>query len=202
MIKLSYRYDQTAARLEVEGLPDFSADQGNGVIGILSAWRLQVVGAPELEGKRDHLEALLAVVLPYARHQLSGVARRFGADDAPVSIAPVEAGHVLELRSSQPGVEPLSIRLDDAELADLVRCLDAMRLDPRVQVAWPPLPQRPLQRRELAERIPLHRRLGAPVLGGSALVVAAVMAMWVPTQPPSQPPSAEEAVRGALTNSP
>ena len=59
MLKLSYRYDQTAARLEVDGLPDFSAGHGDSVIGIVSAWRLQLVGAPELEGKRDHLEALM-----------------------------------------------------------------------------------------------------------------------------------------------
>jgi len=202
MLKLSYRYDQTAARLEVEGLPDFSSDQGTGVIGILSSWRLQVVGAPELEGKRDHLEALLTAVLTYARHQLSGVSRRFGADDAPVSMAPVEGGHQLELRSSQPGVQPLMIRLDDAELADLVRCLDAMRLDPRVQVRWPLPSDAPLQRRDLAERIPLMVRLGAPILGGSALVLATVLAVMVPVEPPAGRPTAPQAARGALTNTP
>ena len=125
MLKLSYRYDQTAARLEVDGLPDFSSGHGDSVIGILSAWRLQLVGAPELEGKRDHLEALMAVVFPYARHQISGVSRPEGWSHHPVSIRPVDGGHQLELTSSQPDVPPLEIKLDDADLADLLRCLDA-----------------------------------------------------------------------------
>ena len=78
MLKLAYRYDQTAARLMVEGLPDISADHGQGVIGILSSWKLQFVGSPELEGRREHLEAMLATVLPYARYMLSGVTRPCG----------------------------------------------------------------------------------------------------------------------------
>jgi hypothetical protein len=184
MLKLSYRYDQTASRLEVDGLPDFSAGHGDSVIGILSAWRLQLVGAPELEGKREHLEALMAVVLPYARHQISGVSRAEGWSQHPVSIRPVEGGHQLELTSSQPDVPPLEIKLDDADLADLLRCLDAIRADDRVAISWPEVVNHPLSRRELVERVPLVRRLAAPVFGGVALVVVGLMAMVIPLPMP------------------
>ncbi|MEB3159488.1 MAG: DUF4335 domain-containing protein [Synechococcus sp.] len=181
MLKLAYRYDQSAARLMLEGLPDISANHGQEVIGILSSWTLQFVGSPPLEGKREHLEAMLATVLPYARFQISGLGRHCGTADSPVTLSPASTGgHQLELRSSQPGVEPLTINLDDAELADLVRCLDAMRLDPRVQINWPHPQDRPLARRELAERIPLMKRLAAPVLGGVALVVVAGLASVLP----------------------
>jgi hypothetical protein len=184
MLKLSYRYDQTAARLEVDGLPDFSSGHGDSVIGILSAWRLQLVGAPELEGKRDHLEALMAVVFPYARHQISGVSRPEGWSHHPVSIRPIDGGHQIGLKSSQPDVPPLEIKLDDADLAALVRCLDALRADDRVAISWPEIINHPLSRRELVERVPLVRRLAAPAFGGVALVVVGVMAMVVPI--PSQ----------------
>ena len=63
MQKTTYRYEQSAARLTVEGFPDLSAGQGNDSIGILSGWRLQLVAAPELEGTREHLEAMMAVVM-------------------------------------------------------------------------------------------------------------------------------------------
>ncbi len=53
MLNLSFRYDQTAVRLQVEGLPDFSAGHGDGILGIISGWRLQLVASPELEGKRE-----------------------------------------------------------------------------------------------------------------------------------------------------
>ena len=88
MLKQSYRYDQTTARLEVEGLPDFSAGHADQAIGILSTWRLKIVGASELEGKREHLEALMQVVIPYVRLRLSGVVRSIGELNDPVRMVP------------------------------------------------------------------------------------------------------------------
>ena len=191
MQKSTYRYEQSAARLTVEGFPDLSAGQGDVRIGILSGWRLQLVSAPELEGTREHLEAMMAVVMPYARHCLSKAPKRFGSEEGFVSIGPDGAGHQLELRSSRDGVDPLQLHLDDADLADLVRCLDRLRLDQRVQLSWNLPLDRPLHRRELVERIPLHRRLASPMLGGLALVLGAAGAMVLPL-PPLQEPAAVE----------
>ena len=183
MLKTTYRYEQTAARLEVEGFPDLSAGHANDAIGILSAWRLQLVGAPELEGTRDHLEALMAAVMPYARHRLSGVQRRFGQESSFVSIGPDQTSHRLELRSSREGVEPLQLKLDDAELADLVRCLDRLRLDSRVKLTWAYPEDRPLQRQEIVDRVPLQKRLGPPLLAGVALACTIATTWLVPLPP-------------------
>ena len=182
MLKTTYRYEQTAARLVVEGFPDLSAGHSNDAIGILSSWRLQLVGAPELEGTRDHLEALMAAVMPYARHRLSGVKRRFGQESGFVSIGPGpdQTAHLLELRSSREGVEPLQLKLDDAELADLVRCLDQLRIDSRIKLTWAFPDDRPLQRQEVIDRIPLQQRLGPPLLAGVALACSIATAWLVP----------------------
>ena len=185
MLKTVHRYEQTAALLVVEGFPDLSSGQGGDTVGILSGWRLQLVGAPELEGTRDHLEALMVAVMPYARHQLSGVRRRFGGDDSFVAIAPSGEKHQLELRSSQDGVEPLQLSLDDAELSDLVRCLDRLRLDQRVPLTWAIPEDKPLSRRELVERIPLQQRFGPAVLGLVLLGVFSAGALLIPL--PEQP---------------
>ena len=92
----------------------------------------------------------MQVVLPYARYLISGVPRRFGAEPEPVEIGPgPEGGHGLLLRSSQPDTPPLQLNLDDAELADLVRALDQLRLDPRLQLPLE-LPQ-PLPLRRIGE---------------------------------------------------
>ena len=182
MLKTTYQYEQTAARLVVEGFPDLSAGHPSDAIGILSSWRLQLVGAPELEGTRDHLEALMAAVMPYARHRLSGVARRFGQDSGFVSIGPGpdQTAHLLELRSSREGVEPLQLKLDDAELADLVRCLDQLRIDSRIKLTWAFPEDRPLQRHEVVDRIPLQQRLGPPLLAGVALACSIATAWLAP----------------------
>ena len=194
MLKNTHRYEQTAARLTVEGVPDLSAGQTGDSIGILSAWRLQLVASPELEGTREHLEALMSVVMPYARHQLSGIGRRFETDAGFVTIEPHEQAHQLTLRSSQDGVAPLTLTLDDAELSDLVRCLDRLRLDQRVQLTWTLPSDQPLPRHELVERIPLRRRFGPPVLGGLALAASAAVAMMVPIPGPELAPASQEPV--------
>ena len=132
-MKQTLRYGQYSCQLMVEGLPDVSVGQSSHAIGIITAWKLAWVGRPALEGRREHLFALMEAVLPYARHLISGVSRSFGEGDQPVTIGPGGGGdHQLELRSGQPDTPPLQIRLDDAELADLVRALDQLRMDPRL----------------------------------------------------------------------
>ena len=126
---------------------------------------------------------MMAVVMPYARHRLSGVASSFGAPDSFVGLAPNRTGHTLQLRSSREGVKPLELQLDDADLADLVRCLDRLRLDQRVQLNWTVPVDRPLARRDLAERIPIQRRFGPALLGSALLAVTAGLALLLPLPP-------------------
>lgn len=183
-MKLTSRYEQTSCRLVLEGLPDLSAGQGAQTLGILTGFTLALAGRTELEGKREHLLALMAVVLPYARHLLSGVLRPFGAADQAVAISPAEGGgHTLELRSSQANTPPLTLQLDDAELADLVRCLDQMRLDPRLALGLAVGSPQPLRRGELHHRQPLRQRLAAPLVGAGALALAALLLALLPPTP-------------------
>lgn len=184
-MKKTLQFDQQSCRLTLEGLPDLSAGQALEAIGILTGWSLAWVGrAEELEGRREHLQAIVAVVLPYARHLISGVPRRFGSAEQPVEIGPGgQGGHQLLLRSSQPGVEPLTLQLDDAELADLVRVLDRLRLDARLQFALDAPAPRPLRAREVQRRTPLPRRLSGVLGGALALAVAGAAALLLPTPP-------------------
>jgi len=188
-MKRSLVYDQQSCQLRVEGLPDLSADHGVEELGILTGWSLRWAGRPELEGQRSHLEAMIAVVLPYARHLVSGLRRGFGEESGPVWIGPSAAGpgHTLRLVSGQNGNPCLDLELDDAELADLVRVLDQLRLDPRVKLPLAVASPRPLRSGELIRRIPIQRRLAAPLGGMAALALATALAVLLP--PPSRQPS-------------
>jgi hypothetical protein len=194
-MKTTLRYDQLSCRLQVEGLPDVSIGQVGEVVGIITAWSLQWSGRPELEGRKEHLLALMQVVLPYARHLISGVARPFGDDQQPVRIAPAAEGpgHRLQLRSSQPDTPPLELALDDAELSDLVRLLDQLRLDSRLQLALDlPEPQ-PLRPREVLQRVPRRQRLVAPLGGALVVALAAGLSWLLPTpKPQPNPPAAAD----------
>lgn len=182
-----------ACRLRVEGFPDVSSGQGGEALGIITGWCLDWVGHPQLEGRREHLQALMATVIPYARHLLSGVPRAMGEENDPVSIGPLPAGgHQMQLRSSQPDTPALEVTLDDAELADLVRVLDQCRLDPRIQLPLPVPESLPLPARELRDRIPLRRRLSGPVGGLAALALATGASTLLPTPRPSEGPAATQ----------
>lgn len=184
-----HHFGAHTCRLRVEGFPDVSTGQAGDAVGILTGWSLDWVGHPQLEGRREHLQALMATVIPYARHVLSGVPRKMGGEEDPIVIAPLpEGGHHIQVRSSQSDTAPLDVHLDDAELADLVRVLDQCRLDPRVQLSLPVPPPQPLPARELRHRVPLGRRIAAPVGGLAALAIAAGASTLLPSPRPSSAP--------------
>ena len=70
-MKQTLQFDQLSCRLKVEGLPDVSVGQSGAALGIVTGWSLQWAGRPELEGRKEHLLALMQVVLPYARYLIS-----------------------------------------------------------------------------------------------------------------------------------
>jgi hypothetical protein len=197
-MKQTLRYDQISCRLQVEGLPDVSAGQGSDAIGIVTGWSLQWAGRPELEGKKDHLQALMQAVLPYARLLISDAPRPQQSHDQAVQLAPAgPAAHRLTLRSSQPDTPPLTLQLDDAELADLVRVLDQARLDPRLALNWELPPPQPLRAREVLDRQPLAQRLIGPLGGAMAVAMVAALAWMLPA--PRQLPAPVDAPAPAST---
>ena len=195
MQKITFRYDQTSARLQVDGLPDTSRGQSDQIVGIISSWKLQLVASPELEGKLDHLQAIMNIVIPYSRFRISGVNRTFGDESSPASISPnTFGGHQLLLRSSQDGIKPLKLDLDDAELSDLVRCLDSLRFDPRVSIEWNVPKDQPLRVFDLVEIVPFIQRFSAPFAGFLTFLVFVGISFIVPvpeTFYPTRTPSSE-----------
>ena len=136
MINLSYRYDQNSSSLALEGMPDVSSGDSDQTIGILSSWTLKIIGSPLLEGKKEHLDSLMHVILQYSRSYISGIRKSYVSTENIVSISPFGKKHKLLLISTQQDVKPLEIILDDSELSDLTRCFDLLRFDKRVSLQW------------------------------------------------------------------
>ena len=136
MINLSYRFDQNSSSLVIAGMPDVSNGDQENTIGIIYSWTLKIIGSPLLEGKKEHLDNLMEVIVQYSRCYISGIRRKFISNKKIVTISPDGINHKLQLFSTRKGVEPLEIILDDAELSDLTRCLDLLRFDPRFSIKW------------------------------------------------------------------
>lgn len=145
-------------------------DGDNSTITELKQFTLNLEDHISLVGDRPHLEALVETLLPYARHIVSAQAREYRSANRKVSITPWHRGHRLRLRNGN-GSTRSDVQLDDGELANMVRCLDAVIHDPRFQLDITAPPMQGLRERELLNRLPLRRRLAAP-LGGLALTMA------------------------------
>ena len=136
MINLSYRFDQNSSSLELAGMPDVSKGDSENTIGIISSWKLKIIGSPLLEGEKEHLENLMQVILQYTRSYISGIRKTYTANKNLVTLIPFGVNHKLLLNSTKKDIKPLEIILDDAELSDLTRCLDLLRFDPRFNIEW------------------------------------------------------------------
>tara|TARA_B100001250_G_scaffold310964_1_gene272895 strand:+ start:174 stop:788 length:615 start_codon:yes stop_codon:yes gene_type:complete len=153
MINLSYRFDQNSSSLELAGMPDVSKGDSENTIGIISYWKLKIIGSPLLEGKKDHLEFLMKVVLQYTRSYISGIRKTFTSPKNIVTISPCGINHKLLLNSTKKEVKSLEIILDDAELSDLTRCLDLLRFDSRFNIEWDICSDIPFRKKYIASNL-------------------------------------------------
>ena len=153
MINLSYRFDQDSSSLKLSGMPDVSKGDPEDTIGIISSWTLKIIGSPQLEGEKEHLDNLMQVILEYSRSYISGIRKTFISSKKMVTISPFGISHKLLLNSTKKGVKPLEIILDDSELSDLTRCLDLLRFDQRFNIKWDINEERPFTKKYIRNNL-------------------------------------------------
>ena len=148
-------------------------DGENSTITELKQFSLDLEAHVRLTGNHLHLEALAETLLPYARHIISGQLKEFESTNGMVSITPWHRGHRLRFREDkdEDNSGSYDVQLDDGELANVVRFLDAVIQDHRFQVDITAPTMQGLRERELLNRLPLRQRLVAP-LGGLVLAMA------------------------------
>ena len=153
MINLSYRFVQDSSSLEISGMPDVSNGDSFDTIGILSSWKLKIIGSPQLEGEKEHLDNLMQAILYYSRSYILGIRKTFVSSKKLVTISPFDNNHKLLLKSTREGVDPLEIILDDSELSDLTRCFDLLRYDPRLNVRWDINQEKPFSKKYILANV-------------------------------------------------
>nr|YP_002049426.1 hypothetical protein PCC_0802 [Paulinella chromatophora]ACB43216.1 hypothetical protein PCC_0802 [Paulinella chromatophora] len=168
MPKSFYCYEQVAARLQIEILPNAYITKQNKLINVVTKWTLNIVGQPQLEGRAEHLSALINTVLNYANCIVGGISKSFKSDEKLVTIYSSQLGHALVLRSNKLNIGNIYLQIDDAQLIDLVRCLDAVSSDKRIT----PILLRPLDIALLKkdQQIPVYKSFVAFTL--AVLMVA------------------------------
>ena len=181
MINLSYRFDQDSSSLELFGMPDVSKGDSEGTIGILSSWTLKIIGAPALEGEKEHLDNLMQAILQYSRSYISGIHKTFISNKKIVSISPFGLSHKLLLNSTKKGIQPLEIILDDSELSDITRCLDLLRFDPRFNIKWDIITERPFSKKYILNSVSNSKKNYNFIYGLIIFLFTSTLLLFIPT---------------------
>ena len=58
-------FHQSSVSLEIIGLPDFSNNEYEDQISIISQWKLTIIDKPLIEGKVEHLVPIMAAMYVY-----------------------------------------------------------------------------------------------------------------------------------------
>tara|TARA_Y100001933_G_C18905619_1_gene524451 strand:+ start:122 stop:748 length:627 start_codon:yes stop_codon:yes gene_type:complete len=125
MIQNLYKFNQSSVELEILGLPDYSKDDNDNIISIISNWKLNIIDQPTIEGGIDHLKNILKAFYKYI--SLILVDRHEKVETKLIDISLDNDGlHKVVLKSTKTGVKPLTIKIGNAELTDIINCFDQL----------------------------------------------------------------------------
>ena len=125
MLQNKYKFTQSSAELEIVGLPDYSKSESEKKISIISKWKLSIIDQPDIEGGLDHLKLILQSFYKYSSLIILGKVEKLESKLIDINLD--EDGlHNLLLKSTKPQVEPLKLKLGNAEFTDVLNCFDQL----------------------------------------------------------------------------
>ncbi len=125
MLQNKFLFNQSSVTLEIFGLPDYSNNEDKDNISIISQWKLMIIDKPLIEGNIDHLKTIIRAFYCYSHSLLNDDIALFESN--LIDIKPENYySHILLLKSTKPEVKPLSIKIGNSVLADIINCFDQL----------------------------------------------------------------------------
>ena len=126
MLQNKYKFNQSSVSLEIIGLPDYSKNDDEKSISIISQWKLSILNRPEIEGNVDHLKNIIKSIYQYSSLLLSDQEKYI--ENKLIDIKPNKDGrHTFILKSSKSNIKPMKLLIGNAELSDLINCIDQLK---------------------------------------------------------------------------
>ena len=66
MLQNKLLFNQSSVSLEINGLPDYSNNENQDNISIISQWKLMIIDKPVIEGNLDHLRSIMKAFYSYS----------------------------------------------------------------------------------------------------------------------------------------
>ena len=132
MLQNKLIFNQSSVSLEIIGLPDFSNNEDNDQISIISQWKLMIINKPLIEGNFEHLISIMNAFYNYSNYLINNEAAFFESNLIDIKEDNYLVHNIL-LKSSKKDVKPLNIKIGNAELSDIINCFDQFNSSNKVK---------------------------------------------------------------------
>jgi len=129
--KLSFH--QSSVSLEIIGLPDYSNNENNDQISIISQWKLTIIDKPLIEGKIEHLWPIMNAFYNYSNLLAKNEIPLYESKLIDIKADNLHI-HNIVLKSSKPNVKPLILKIGNSLLSDTINCFDQLNESPKVRI--------------------------------------------------------------------
>ena len=125
MIQKTITFGKSSVKLVVTGLPDYSNNDSDTIISIISNWKLLILNKPEIEGGIDHFNNIIKAFYEYSYSILFN--KDCVIESSLININTKNNGlHDVTLKSTKPNVVPMKLTIGNAELIDIINCFDQL----------------------------------------------------------------------------
>ena len=125
MLQNKFLFNKSSVSLEIIGLPDYSTNENNDHISIISQWKLMIIDLPLIEGNLDHLRSVMEAFYSYSAFLLNDEYAFYESDLIDIK-SENHYTHKILLKSSKPDVKPLNIKIGNSILVDIINCFDQL----------------------------------------------------------------------------
>ena len=133
MIQNKILFHQSSVSLEIIGLPDYSNNENNDQISIISQWKLIIIDKPLIEGKIEHLESIMEAFYIYSNQIINNEFLIYESKLIDIKAENLNI-HNIVLKSSKPDVEPLILNIGNSLLSDIINCFDQLNESSKVRI--------------------------------------------------------------------
>ena len=126
MLQNKYSFNQSSTELVICGLPDYSNNDNNDNISIVSSWKLSIINQPDIEGNIDHLKSVIKAFYKCAALSLIDREEKIESELVDLCLNDNDS-YRITLKSTKPNVKPLKLNIGYAEFSDIINCFDQLK---------------------------------------------------------------------------
>ena len=125
MLQNKLIFNQSSVSLEIIGLPDFSNNENQNQISIISQWKLMIINKPLIEGNIEHLKSVMEAFYSYSYLLINNEVALYESSLIDIKTDNFVT-HEVVLKSSKPNVKPLNLKIGNSIIADIINCFDQL----------------------------------------------------------------------------